>query len=94
MLKVNITEVSAKVKSRSHHDADHVQLQPMTLPSIKIKPKVKITPARSKVLPRSHDDAAHLHPETNVPTEYFNVPTLKVSEIQPRLGVKDQGHES
>ena len=53
----------------------------------------KDTTARSKVKLRSHHAVVHLHLLTNVPTMY-QLPTLKVSEIEPGQDFQTQGHHN
>ena len=74
ILKITVTMVRSRVKSRSHHDAVHLHPQPMSLPYLTffrngldkiLKPEV--TMAMSKVEPRSYHKAALLYSRTNVP---------------------------
>ena len=80
-LKVKVTTVRSKVKSRSHNDIAYLQLSTnvptkysYTLQFPRYSPdkisKVKVTSAMSKVKSRSHHEVAHLQPPTNVPIKY------------------------
>ena len=84
LLKVKITTVKSKVKSRSHHDIICTPTTPTQFPyqvltsySLQFPRyspdkilKVKVTTVMSKVNSRSHHDDAHLQPPTNVLTKY------------------------
>ena len=75
-----------KVKSRTHHDGEHLQLQLISLPSVNFPLqtvsgyskdkifKIKVTLTRSN---QGHTrcDVAHIYPLTNMPTKYqFSTP--------------------
>ena len=87
---------------RSHHEDEHLQTKPMSIPRINFlflklseiySPakilRVKITTARRKVKSISHHDVARLQPELNGPAK-CHLPTPP--EIQPAKDFKGQGY--